>query len=278
MGAGNGLQGEYFNNTGLVGTPVLTRTDPTVNFSWGDSGPGHGIAHNRFSVRWTGQVEAAGTGAYTFSTLADDGIRLWVNNVKVIDHWTLQTQTLHTPVKDTSAPVNLTAGQKYDIKIEFYENTGKAAAKLHWTAPGQAEAVVPETALFSTPVAPGASTEPVYLSTLHPTFVLNGLGPYQRNRSNGGAAANDGKPITLDAVKFARGLGVHAASELRYGLAGRYLTFYSEIGVDDERHRDEVRQPGDSRRPLLRCVNNVHVISHGGSRGFLLETNTESRA
>ena len=229
MGAGNGLQGEYFNNTGLVGTPVLTRTDTTVNFNWGDSGPGHGIAHNRFSVRWTGQVEAAAAGAYTFSTVSDDGIRVWVNNAKIIDHW-----TSHTQAKDVSTPVNLVAGQKYDIKIEYYEDIGKAIAKLHWTPPGLAEIVVPETALFSTPVPPGTSLEPVYVSTLHPTFVLNGLGPYQRNRSNGGSAANDGKPITLDAVKFARGLGVHAASELRYGLAGRYLTFYSEIGIDDE--------------------------------------------
>ncbi len=229
IGAGNGLQGDYFNNTGLVATPVLTRTDSTVNFNWGDSGPGHGIAHNRFSARWTGQVEAGATGAYKFATVSNDGIRLWVNNVQLINHW-----TSHATAKDESPAINLTAGQKYDIKIEFYENVGAAVARLLWTPPALTEVVVPESALFSTPVTPGTSVEPVYLSTLHPTFTLNGLGPFQRNRSNGGGAANDGLPISLDGVKYARGLGVHAASELRYGLAGRYLTFYAEIGVDDE--------------------------------------------
>ena len=106
-GAGNGLKGEYFNNTGLVGTPVLTRTDQSINFIWKDNGPGHGVARNRFSVRWTGQAEAGATGAYKFVTNSNDGIRVWVNNVKVIDNW-----QSHATKKDVSDPVNLTAGQK----------------------------------------------------------------------------------------------------------------------------------------------------------------------
>lgn len=227
LAAGNGLKGEYFNNTALLGDPVLVRTDDNVNFRWQDSGPGSGIAHNRFSVRWTGQAAASATGAFKFVTISNDGVRLWVNGAKVIDHW-----ASHATARDESAPVNLVSGQKYDIKLEFYENSGAATARLLWDPPGSAEAIIPESALYSAPVE--KAKEPVYLSSLDPTFSVNGLGPYQRNRSNGNGGPSDGRPISLEAVKFSRGLGVHAASELRYNLNGRYLTFNAFVGVDDE--------------------------------------------
>jgi hypothetical protein len=75
---------------------------------------------------------------------------------------------------------------------------------------------------------------PVYLSDLNPTFVTNGYGPYERDHSNGEQGANDGHTITLNGVTYAKGLGVHATSELRYALGGQYATFLADVGVDDE--------------------------------------------
>lgn len=46
----------------------------------------------------------------------------------------------------------------------------------------------------------------------------NGWGPVEKDMSVGGTAAGDGRTITLDAITYAKGLGVHAPSEVRYAL------------------------------------------------------------
>lgn len=74
----------------------------------------------------------------------------------------------------------------------------------------------------------------VYLSDLNPTFATNGYGPYERDHSNGEQGANDGHMITLNGATYAKGLGTHAASELRYALGGLFATFLADVGVDDE--------------------------------------------
>src|SRR6478736_4595536 len=43
----------YFNNADLT-SPVLTRSDPTINFDWGKTSPATGVDPSTFSVRWTG--------------------------------------------------------------------------------------------------------------------------------------------------------------------------------------------------------------------------------
>ncbi|HEX8523354.1 MAG TPA: NPCBM/NEW2 domain-containing protein [Tepidisphaeraceae bacterium] len=73
-----------------------------------------------------------------------------------------------------------------------------------------------------------------YLSDLNwagsPT---NGYGPVEKDMSNGGTSAGDGKTITLNGVTYAKGLGAHAASDITYNLGGAYSFFHSDIGADD---------------------------------------------
>jgi hypothetical protein len=141
----NGLTGQYFNDPGNgthFGTLVLTRVDSVVNFSWPGS-PAAGVAVDNFSARWTGRVEAPVTGSYRFSTVSDDGIRLWVNGLLVINNW-----TDHAATTNTSAAIAFTAGVRYTITLEFYEKAGSATAKLQWSYPGQATQVIPQSRLF----------------------------------------------------------------------------------------------------------------------------------
>jgi glucose/arabinose dehydrogenase len=140
---GTGLSATYYDNIDFTG-PTVTRIDPTVNFDWANGSPAAAIGVNTFSARWTGQVQAAATGTHTFYTVSDDGVRLWVNNVLVINNW-----TDHAPVEN-SGTISLTAGQKYDVRMEFYENAGGAVARLLWAAPGIAKQVVPQARLFPT--------------------------------------------------------------------------------------------------------------------------------
>src|SRR5205823_5250979 len=82
--AGNGLAATYFNNADLTGASV-SRTDATVNFNWANGSPNSAIAPDTFSARWTGQIQATKTQAYTFYTYSDDGVRLWVDGKQIIN-------------------------------------------------------------------------------------------------------------------------------------------------------------------------------------------------
>ena len=143
-GTGTGLLGEYFNNRDLNAPIVLNRTDATINFDWGNGSPASGtINTDNFSVRWTGKVEAPVTGNYTFSTLSDDGVRLWVNGTMLVNNW-----TGHGPTTDNGPSIALTSGQKYDIRMEYFEYTGGAVAKLVWAYPNQSQQVIPQGRLY----------------------------------------------------------------------------------------------------------------------------------
>jgi len=138
---GTGLKGEYYNTNNLSGAVIYSQTDATVNFNWPNS-PGSGIGSDYFSVRWTGQVLPLYSETYTFYTQSDDGIRVWVNGQKIIDNW-----TVHGTIENSGA-ITLSAGVKYDIAIEYYEQTGGAVASLWWSSPSTAKAVVPQSQLF----------------------------------------------------------------------------------------------------------------------------------
>ena len=73
-----------------------------------------------------------------------------------------------------------------------------------------------------------------YLSDMPWTSELNGWGPAERDRSNGELGANDGGIISLGGVTYAKGIGVHADSQLRWQLNGQCSAFSAVIGVDDE--------------------------------------------
>jgi glucose/arabinose dehydrogenase len=78
------------------------------------------------------------------------------------------------------------------------------------------------------------SAPQTYLSDMTWTSAVSGWGPVEKDRSNGEAAAGDGKAIKIRGATFAKGLGVHAASDVRYALPAGCSQFQAQIGVDDE--------------------------------------------
>jgi glucose/arabinose dehydrogenase/endonuclease YncB( thermonuclease family) len=73
-----------------------------------------------------------------------------------------------------------------------------------------------------------------YVSDLTWTSMTNGWGPLEKDKSNGEQAAGDGRQISIRGAKFTKGLGGHAASDVRYSLAGACSTFTATVGIDDE--------------------------------------------
>ena len=142
-GTGNGLRGEYFNNIDFTDS-TITRIDSTVDFDWGSGSPDPAIAPDTFSVRWTGQIESRFSETYTFRTTADDGVRLWVNDQLIINNLVEQSPT------SNEGSISLVAGEKTDIRLEYYENSGNALAELSWFSDSQSLEVVPQSQLYST--------------------------------------------------------------------------------------------------------------------------------
>ncbi len=141
-GIGSGLPAEYYKQLNFSGNPDL-RIDATVNYDWGKKSPYTGFPTDKFSIRRVGRVKAPVTGTYTFSTNSDDGVRLWLNDSLVINQWN------DHGVQSNSATVNLVQGQMYKLKMDYYENKGKAVVKLLWSYPGQPTlAVIPQLNLY----------------------------------------------------------------------------------------------------------------------------------
>jgi YVTN family beta-propeller protein len=141
--SGTGLTGRYFNNTGLTGTHVLQRVE-AVAYKWSGS-PGPGVNSNNFSVRWSGTVEASETGSFRFQTRSDDGVRLWIDGILVVDNW-----TSHAVANNVTGVTNLTANQRYTIVMEFYDTAATAIARLYWQPPSQtAFAEIPASRLYA---------------------------------------------------------------------------------------------------------------------------------
>ncbi|MEK8033612.1 PA14 domain-containing protein [Ideonella sp. DXS29W] len=141
---GSGLQGQYFNNKKLSGTPALSRIE-AVDFNWGTAAPGPGVQPDLFSVRWTGVIEVPASGNYFFQTVSDDGVRLWVNGVKLVSNWTAHTSTVNTSKK-----LALTAGQRVPVTLEYFDNNGPAEVRLRWKVPGTtAYVAVPTDKLYT---------------------------------------------------------------------------------------------------------------------------------
>lgn len=137
-----GLRADFFNNVNLSGTPVLTRTDANLNFNWRNASPDPAVSVNNFSARWTGMIKPKYSGTYTFGTISDDGIRVWVNGQLVIDSWKKQSWI------ERNGSLTIEADRLYDFKVEFYEGTGDAMVRLMWESNQERKSVIPSSAFF----------------------------------------------------------------------------------------------------------------------------------
>jgi hypothetical protein len=135
LGPGGGVQAEYFNGMEPGGVPVLAQVEDAIDHSWSGE-VAAGISDN-VSARWTADLEAPLTETFTLITTSDDGVRLWLDGVLVIENWTDHGST------DNVAAVDLVAGQVYSIRMEWYENTGGAVARLSWESPTIAREIIP---------------------------------------------------------------------------------------------------------------------------------------
>jgi glucose/arabinose dehydrogenase len=163
-------------------TPELTRDEEVVDHDWGDGSPGEGIGVHRFAARWTRTLSVV-PGDYEFAVTADDGVRLYVDGVRVIDKWIDQAPTTYR----TTLPLD---GGPHKVVMEYYENGGGALARLTYALVGDPHGDSPYHAEYwNTPDAigpPSIPTGPADLDRLDETLDFN-----WGNGSPGSAIAAD---------------------------------------------------------------------------------------
>ncbi|RJR15149.1 PKD domain-containing protein [Candidatus Microgenomates bacterium] len=118
------FEGQYFDNVDLSGVPVLIREDPVIDFAWNEVAPAPEVPADNFSVRWS-KTQHFAFGRYKFTTVTDDGVRLYIDGNLLIDHWIPQGSTAYT------ATLDLAEGD-HEIIMEYFEASGGAVARLIW--------------------------------------------------------------------------------------------------------------------------------------------------
>lgn len=172
--AGAQLQGEYYNGQTLGGytlaevySIVYSHLDGPIDFKvesgnqWylgtgsnrvhdpDDPGlpgppdiPTAYVGSTDFCVRWRGQLKVPTAGDYAFYLTAQDGVRLYIDNIADgqslgPDYW--NANGLHTYQYSVTG---LPAG-RHEFRVDYVNRTATAQIRLEWAGPGIAQQVIP---------------------------------------------------------------------------------------------------------------------------------------
>ncbi len=159
-------RGDYFNNPNLSGPPTLTRNDIQIAFDWGLGSPAPGLLPaDNFSVRWTRQLFFLRSDIYRFALRVDDGARVKIDGVTIIDAWR------EGPAADYVVDRFVQAGER-TIEVEYFERAGTALVFFNWSLPAPTPTWTPPAAATWTPTptwVPTWTPTPTWIPTQTPT-------------------------------------------------------------------------------------------------------------
>lgn len=124
----NAWYAQYWKNMYYAGQAIAIRHDPAIDFYWGLGIPDALIGEDEFAARWTRSVYFP-AGVYRFTGTMDDGMRAWIDDVRIFDQW--KDSAEHTVSKD----VTVSEGW-HNLKVEYYDRAGVAVARFDWTLAG----------------------------------------------------------------------------------------------------------------------------------------------
>ncbi|MFI8003758.1 PA14 domain-containing protein [Streptomyces sp. NPDC086010] len=118
---------QFFANTTFAGTPKRTDCDSAIDQNWGTGAPVSGVPSNNFGVRWSVARDFGSGGPFSFTASAQDGVRVYVDNVRKVDLW----KNVSTTVRKT---VNVTVPSgRHTLRVDFVNWTGTANVKFGYT-------------------------------------------------------------------------------------------------------------------------------------------------
>lgn len=137
---GFGLIGNYYNGREFDQL-VFRRIDPAIDFNWFLGSPSDAIGGNKFSIKWRGHFYAKEKGKYTFYTIADDGVRLSIDNKSIIDSWE------NGKSEEKLGSISLEGNTYYPISLDYYENGGRANIQLYYSNDNTQKTIIPSSLL-----------------------------------------------------------------------------------------------------------------------------------
>ena len=120
-----GLMGEYYLGTDFQAL-AARRVDPSIDFRWNDGAAWPGGPVDSFSVRWTGFLHVPNSARYLFTILADDGVRVLIDDQQVLASWNSRTESPRT------FECLLDEGY-HKFVLEYFELAWMAGVQVSWT-------------------------------------------------------------------------------------------------------------------------------------------------
>ena len=178
---GTGLLGKYFNNPTFSGS-FVKRIDEVINLDFTGAEPIEGVNSQSFSIQWDGYVKAPYRSVFYFGIETEGGAEVFISGKKVISHRMFispqetknrgdqilkekieqqKNPTINNFDKKYSEGINLSAGDKYIIRIKYYHSIHdymdediKTYFKLYWYTDEMDEEVINKKFLFSENIIP----------------------------------------------------------------------------------------------------------------------------
>ncbi|GAA2748744.1 hypothetical protein GCM10010440_50330 [Kitasatospora cinereorecta] len=157
-------------------------------------------------------------------------------------------------VSTTATAAGIGGAPSYTLKDLWSKATTTTTGAISATVPAHG------TVMYRvTPSAPISLPAGLHrLGDLAWTSATNGWGPVERNHSNGETGSGDGRTLTIGGTTYASGLGVHAASDVRYHLGGTCKRLTVDVGIDDE--------AGNNGSVDFRIYRDATLVSDSGVR------------
>jgi len=105
---------------------ICRRSERYAVRDYGKDKPGLWVPRNNWSARWEAILAVPQTAEYSFYLQSDDGARVYIDDVLVVDYW-----SDHEWVPGKHGKTDLQQGD-HRIRIEHYDRVGSAAIRLKW--------------------------------------------------------------------------------------------------------------------------------------------------
>jgi hypothetical protein len=259
LSSATGLRADYYDadptvfsesSLAVAALPVVTETDPAVDFDWGTGAPTDGVSNQNFAVRWSGQVLSEAAGTYVFHVTTTAAIRLWVNGQEIISDY-----VQHPTTDDASTAIDLAANTYYDIQLDFAQGApADDAVELDWVLPDGTREVVPQAQLypFSQPITissggtyvgswenTAASQTTMTIATTQPVTIddstINGAGILITNSVPGiqlTVENTSGYGLNPNVAGVAKGDFLYAQSPANLIVENNYIDNVGGYGID----------------------------------------------
>ena len=138
-----GLKAEYFKERKRnKESRMIERTDPQVDFQFGDGSPDKQIGNEEFSIQWEGSLLPPETGLYELIVETENGARLFLNEGQ---QPFIDISVRSGDQREYRESVRLLAGRAYRLRLEFFKFKEKTASiRLKWKPPLRPIEVIPQ--------------------------------------------------------------------------------------------------------------------------------------